>query len=204
MINIAELITNARGILDEEYPSFFQPYHLLQGINYAQEYAYLFVADATEYFGLKRGTITITQTNVNNGDTTYPLPSRTFYISDYYDEYREEDLRPKLGNTTLRLFLDYSTDGSNIVLKQAPTTPTTLTFHYKSLPPRINEQTGTIDLPDFFFNALLELTVFHCMRRDENIRPEQDGLIKSTLLQLRQTIINLHGKPRTWRVYWNV
>lgn len=213
----SEIIETVRDLLAEDNQKFFKPRTFVQAINSGMWYAYPKVATINEYTFLKKGTITITSTDVTNKVRSYPLQARTIWVSDFIRVDLSVDYRPLYNNGLTDRWLnseyDYYIDGSNLVLTFDPPDPGTITYYYKGLPDRLKKDTDPIpDFPDFFFNFFVEYAKWYCKvkENDGDITDAEGKTLVSfdpVLFELENAkamLNDMDGRPRQFVPNWDM
>lgn len=203
----SDVINTAKGLIAEDNPKFFTEPFMIQGLNSAIVYGYNAVS-SPEYRFLKKGTITISSTDVTNKKRDYALPSRTYYVSNYVLRPQNIDYRPKyvdgVNDRWLSEELDYYIDGTNFILTFDPEAPATITIWHKALPARITKATDTItEFPDVFFNFFVEYLVWYCKRREMDGDTVPKGMVVEELNLAIAMLNEISGKPRGFEPNWD-
>ncbi len=199
-INVNDLISYSRDLLEEENPNYWTNVMLFRFTNLALTWSYMQLAKANEFYGLTKTTITILAEALN-----VDLPDGCIYVSDYHDPRLEIDFRPFISNDNkLILERDYYIANDQFTVHTTDTADRVVTVHVKNLPALITSVTGTISIARYWFPLLVELILFYAKRRDENLQPEQDPIIKSMMREVRRTINTMSGSVRNYEVRYDI
>lgn len=204
-IEIQDLENEMRSLLDEKDPEFWESSDLRNHMNQGLRFAFKFWYRSTEFVFLEEESIVVDTTAVTNKTKTFPLPSLTMYVSRYCKRHpywdNRFDKRPRFDNgsgSNDTGYLDspehYVLDGLNIIFRDAFTETGNIIINVKKLPPRITDQTTSLDmLPDFLFDSLLEASLIFARRKDEN--PEEVKLLTESLSQDSEVLRTMTGIP---------
>ena len=126
-------------------------------------------------------------------------------MSDYHDAQLSIDFRPFIStDNKLILERDYYIANDQFTVHTTDTADRVVTIFVKNLPALITSQTGTISLSRYWFVLLVELILFYAKRKDDNLQPEQDPIIKSMMREVRRTINTISGSVRNYEVRYDI
>lgn len=208
-IDIADLVSEVRSDLDEQDPKFWQNADIINALNRALRHAYKFWYRASEFTFLEEESITIDQTAVDNETKTFTLPARTQYVSSWHRLYPnwgvEVDKRPYFipdSNTDVEthyaLVAHYQIHGNTIVFNTPFAETGTLKLWVKKLPARITSLSGTISLPEFLMDSLVQATIFFAYRKDDvdaGFHNTEKKMLNDQLVDDLDILRNMHGTP---------
>lgn len=199
MINIEEIINYSREILKESDDGAYSNTELAHWLNIAVEWVYPRLTDVSEFRGLQKSTLT----TISSGSRSAPLPSRTIYVSQYREEVKDLDLRPKIKQTGshLNVINNYFIDGDNLVLTEDASGDYDIEIWHKSMPARIMQPTGTLAVPDRWFNLLATVMMFYAQIKEENVRPETNHLINRYFRDAKHTETMLEGRATNMEAF---
>lgn len=199
-LDIDDLISTSRNLLEEEQPSYWTNPMMIQYVNLALEWAYMDCAMINEFFGITKTTITVTA-----GTLAKDLPDGTIFVSDYHDDCLVIDFRPYISESS-RLILerDYYIANDQFNFHTTDTADRVVVLYVKKLPTAVTDPTGQIALGRYWRGLMIELIVFFARRRDENIQPENNMMINAMRKQVKKTINRISGSLRNYQVRWDL
>lgn len=208
-IQIEDVISEVRTELDEKNPKFWESADIKNALNRALRHAYKFWYRASEFIFLEEESITVTQTNVDNEDTVFALPARTIYVSSWHRVYPSwgvnVDKRPRFipdsstdTETYYELVPHYQIQGNSIIFNDPFKEPGTIKLWVKKMPARITAEVGTIDLPYFLMDSLVQATIFFAFRKDDvgvDFHSSEKKLLNERLIDDLDVLRAMHGTP---------
>lgn len=209
-INVSDLVSEMEGILDDEHKQFWTPNDYRRHINQALRLSFGWIYSANEALFLEPETITVSSGAVTAETILFTLPLRTVFVSHYTNTRYQEDLRhfdfrPRFegGNESCVLspLKDYLVGLPNLVMSKAFTSPGTIHLWVKKFPNRILDNTGSIPVPEFFFDLILEVALHYARRKDTN--PEKETNIHWAREQCLQMAKLQIGFPTAFKVDWD-